>query len=365
MTWSEERLARLQLARTSGIGPLTMQMLLEQYNSAVEARQALPDRARKAGRRNLVLASLPDIENEIQRTEAFGACIRFPDDDDFPTLLASLSTPPSVISCKGELSIARKSVLAIVGARNASAAAMRIARDIAFDLGQSGWVVASGLARGVDTAAHNGALEHGTIAVIAGGIDNIYPPQNEDLYLKIADQGLIISESAFGHAPRAQDFPRRNRLITGISYGVVVVEAAMKSGSLISARTALEQGREVMAVPGSPLDPRTRGSNGLIRSGAVLVESADHILDCLSPMQPMQADLFRDVDESPFDNDAFTPDETDLARLESLLSPVPVSISDLATAAQLSVRICAMLLIELELSGKVRSLPGGMVKRTL
>lgn len=365
MSWTEERLARLQLARTSGIGPLTLQMLLEQHSSALEAREALPDRAHKAGRRNLVLASRSNIEREIQNTEAFGASIRFPDDDDFPPLLASLSTPPGVISCKGDVSIAKKSVLALVGARNASAAAMRIARDIAFDVGQSGWVVASGLARGVDTAAHHGALEHGTIAVIAGGIDNIYPPQNEELFHKIADQGLIISESAFGHTPRAKDFPRRNRLITGISYGVVVVEAAMKSGSLISARTALEQGREVMAVPGSPLDPRTRGSNGLIRSGAVLVESADQILDCLSPMQPVQKDLFRDVDEAPFDNDAFAPDESDLARLEGLVSPVAVSISDLATAAQLPVRVCAMLLIELELAGKVRSLPGGMVKRTL
>lgn len=365
MSWSEERIARLRLARTSGIGPLSLQSLLQKHGSAIDAIGALPERAVQAGRRNLQIADRRRIENEIHESERYGANISFPDDKDFPRLLAELSPPPPVISYKGNIALANESTVAMVGARNASAAAVRIANDLARDLGEAGWVIASGLARGIDTSAHKGALNTGTIAVIAGGVDNIYPTQNAPLYEQIAENGLIISESPFGYEPRARDFPRRNRLITGISFGVVVVEAALKSGSLISARTALEQNREVMAVPGSPLDPRSRGSNGLIRSGATLVETAAHVLEVLSPMQDHQGDLFRESETLFTDvpQDELTSD--DLHRLEALISPVPVSLNDLANAANLSVRNCAMLLIDLELSGKIRSLPGGLVKSAL
>lgn len=366
MSWTEERIAHLRLSRTSGIGPLTLSRLLEEYGSALKAIEALPERVRKAGKRELHIADTEKTLREIERTERYGAKILFPNDPDFPELLSSLSPPPQVLTCKGDLEFAQKLCVAMVGARNASAAAIRLSGDLARDLGEQGWVIVSGLARGIDTAAHKGSVNTGTIAVIAGGIDNIYPPQNATLYNDICENGLVVSESPFGYAPRAQDFPRRNRLITGLSFGVIVVEAALRSGSLISARTALEQGREVMAVPGSPLDPRTRGSNSLIRSGASLVETAEHIIEILSPMQPEQPDLLKE--DAAFDYDVIKADdisEDDLERLYGFVSPVPVSLPDLANAADIPVRTCAMLLVELELSGRVRSLPGGMIKTTL
>jgi DNA processing protein len=366
MSWDEERIARLRLSRTSGIGPLTLARLLEEYGNARSALEALPDRVRKAGKRELHIVDTDRAMREIERTERYGAKILFHGDADFPDLLGSLSPPPLVLTCKGDLCLTQKTCIAMVGARNASAAAIRMSGDLARDLGAQDWVVVSGLARGVDTAAHKGALKTGTIAVIAGGVDNIYPPQNSSLYNEICETGLVISESPFGYEPRARDFPRRNRLITGLALGVVVVEAAVKSGSLISARTALEQGREVMAVPGSPLDPRTKGSNSLIRSGATLVETAEHVIEIISPMQSAQPDLFRE--DAAAEYDVIQPDdisENDLERLYEFVSPVPVSLSDLANAADMPVRTCAMLLVELELSGRVRSLPGGMVKTTL
>ncbi len=368
MSWTAERIARLRLARTHGIGPLTLHTLLTTYETATNALENLPDRARRAGR-DISLCDESRVKREIESTEDFGGNISFPGESDFPVLLGKLDPPPSVISWRGNIELANRSCVAMVGARNASAAAMRIAGDLARDLGLAGWVISSGLARGIDTACHKGSLDTGTIAVIAGGLDNIYPPQNAGLFEHIAETGLILTESPFGYDPRARDFPRRNRLITGLAYGVVVVEAAMKSGSLISARTALEQGREVMAVPGSPLDPRSKGSNGLIRNGATLVETAEHILDVLAPMEQSQSDLFRESeqsfhgDEAPAIDIELTSDAADT--LLSLVSPVPVSLGDLARMADLPARDCASLLVELELAGKIRTLPGGMIKKAL
>jgi DNA processing protein len=361
MNWTAERRAKLRLARTPGIGPLTFQNLLAAYPSAEAALEDLPARARKAGRKNLAIPALAFIDREIEQTEAFGAFITFPGEDAFPALLGQLSPPPPVLTFKGNPGLAGQTTLAIVGARNASAAGIRIAGDLARDLGRSGWTIVSGLARGIDRAAHQGALETGTVAVIAGGIDNIYPPQNSDLFNEISERGLILSENPFGFEPRARDFPRRNRLITGLALGVVVVEAALKSGSLISARTALEQGREVMAVPGSPLDPRSRGSNALIRSGATLVETDAHVLDVVSAMTPVQRDLFQDIPPG-FDHDAERSDQ-DPQTLLSYLSPVAVTISDLARAAQIPAHQCAGLLVDLELSGQAITLPGGLVQK--
>ncbi len=364
MNWTAERLAKLRLARTTGIGPLTFQKLLSTYASASEAIKHLPDRARQAGKRSLEMPSPEQIEREVSRTESYGAKIVFPGDDDYPRLLSELTPPPPVLTCFGNTELAQRDCVSIVGARNASAAGIKIAAKLAQDLGEAGWTIVSGLARGIDTAAHRASLQTGTIAVIAGGIDNIYPPQNQGLYEKISHSGLIISENPFGFDPRARDFPRRNRLVTGLSLGVVIIEAAEKSGTLISARTALEQGREVMAVPGSPLDPRSKGSNGLIRKGAVLVESAAHILEILSPMQAIQDDLFRFSEpEADIEDDPARDIEPD--SLLSFVSPVSVSIRDLADAAGLSQTICSSLLVDLELSGKVRTLPGGLVQRVV
>ena len=367
MSWDEEAIARLRLARTAGVGPLTFSKFLQAYSSARDAIKALPGRANVAGRRSIKLANIADIEREIRDTDAAGARILFSSDADYPTLLRELSPAPPVITVLGDIRQAKKPCIAMVGARNASAAGMRLANTIANDLGAEGYTVVSGLARGIDTAAHNGALETGTVAVIAGGIDNIYPPQNRDLRNQIAEQGLVLSESPFGHDPRAKDFPRRNRLITGLSLGVIVVEAAQRSGSLISARCAAEQGRDVMAVPGSPLDPRTRGSNGLIRSGAALIESARDVLDVLSPQTTRHTGRLLEIDTESFDDEDEAPEidsEIQTLILQSL-SPTPISIADLSRATSQPVRVCTTILVELELAGLAVSLPGGLVQRTV
>ena len=267
-----------------------------------------------------------------------------------------------MITVWGNTDLLKKPCVALVGSRNASAAAMRIAHDMAHDLGNGGYTVVSGLARGVDTASHNGSLSTGTVAVIAGGIDNIYPAQNENLRNQIKDTGLVVSESPFGHEPRANDFPRRNRLITGLSLGVVVIEAAQRSGSLISARTALEQGREVMAVPGSPLDNRTRGSNGLIRSGAILVENAEQVMEAIAPAAPSQPSLF-EVPDDDLDDETLEFLDEDRARIIQALSPTATTIADISLATGIPSRKCAILLVELELEGIAGSLPGGLVRR--
>ncbi len=279
-----ERLAFVRLSRTDGIGPVTFLGLINRFGTAQAACENLPDYAASRGRRELRLPTPGMIEREFERTARHGARFCLSSDDDYPTGLAALDAPPPVLTVMGSMALANAPCVAMVGARNASAPARKIATDMAAALAAEGYTIVSGLARGLDTAAHEGAGPGATIAVIAGGIDNVYPPQNRELQARIADEGLLISESTFASEPKARDFPRRNRLVTGLSLGVVVVEAAQRSGSLISARCALEQGREVMAVPGSPLDPRTKGSNGLIRSGALLVETADDVLDALRNM---------------------------------------------------------------------------------
>lgn len=366
MTAGAERTAKLQLARTSGIGPLTYQKLIATYGTGLEALEALPDRLKRAGRTGTKVFSADLARKEIERTEKTGARILFSDDADYPVSLAQLSPPPPILSVWGDTSHWNRPRVAIVGARNASAAALRIANDLARELGESGFTTVSGMARGVDTAAHAGSVESGTIAVIAGGVDNIYPRQNAGLRDQIVSNGLIVSESPFGYEPRAKDFPRRNRLITGLSLGVVVVEAATRSGSLISARTALEQGREVMAIPGSPLDARTRGSNGLIKNGAALVESAADIVDILTPQTGKIRDLFepdppQHMSEPEDDFSALT--ERDRQKVKNALAPVAVRIADIVAATGLPSHVCASHLVELELAGEAISLPGGMVAR--
>lgn len=292
----EERLDWLQLIRTETIGPITFSKLLTRYGGADAAIRALPDFARRAGRRQpFRTAPREEAAAELARAEACGARPIASCEPDYPAALRSIADPPPVIYARGHLALLERPAVAVIGARNASAAGRKIARQIAEGLGRADVVVVSGLARGIDGAAHEAALRSGTIAVVAGGADVVYPPENAELMARISAEGLILSERAPGTEPVARDFPRRNRLISGLSRGVVVVEAASKSGTLITARFALEQGREVFAVPGSPLDPRCNGSNSLLRQGAALVETAEDVLSVLAEQNRAAREPARDL----------------------------------------------------------------------
>ena len=285
MTWQykqtldqSERADWLRLIRSENVGPVTFFHLVRHYGSARAALDALPDLARRGGKRAIRICPAANAEREIQALTEIGARLVAHGEPDYPRSLGAIEDAPPLIALLGNPDLLQRPMVAIVGARNASANGRRLAAALAGDLGAAGFSVVSGLARGIDTAAHTGSLKTGTIAVIAGGIDVVYPTENQDLHRDIASSGVLIAESAVGTKPVARHFPRRNRLISGLSIGVVVVEAAMRSGSLITARMALEQGREVFAVPGSPLDPRARGANNLIRQGATLTETADDVL---------------------------------------------------------------------------------------
>ena len=359
-----ERVDWLRLARTPQVGAVTFARLISRYRNAGEALDALPDLAAKGGRINaLKIVSREQAEAELAASDDFGARILMACEPDYPDLLAVLDPAPPVISVQGRLDPDSAPCCAIVGSRNSSAIGMRFARDVARDLGQSGVTVVSGLARGIDGAAHSGALETGTIAVLASGLNHIYPPEHADLHHAIAKQGLLVTESPLGAVPTARDFPRRNRLISGLALGTVVIEAAMRSGSLITARLAAEQGREVMATPGSPLDPRAKGSNRLIRDGAALIESADDVLDILMrAKRPVAAES--DAPEYSAEADA-EPDSAIRTRVAQLLSPSPVSIDELVRQSGASAGEVHSVLIELELAGRANVLPGGQVQMTL
>ncbi|MHB8529857.1 MAG: DNA-processing protein DprA, partial [Caulobacteraceae bacterium] len=274
-----ERLDWLRLARSEAVGPVTFAHLLARHGRASRALAALPELARRGGRTApLKIPSLAEAQGELAAGRALGARLIAGCEPDFPLPLAALDPPPALLWAIGRAELLARRAVAIVGARVASAAGRRFARALAGDLAEAGYAVVSGLARGIDAAAHEGALPFATNAVMAGGVDDVYPPEHQALYDAIASQGCLVSERRIGHAARAADFPRRNRIVSGLTVGVVVVEAEMKSGSLITARLAGEQGREVFAVPGSPLDPRARGSNDLIRQGATLVEGAEDVL---------------------------------------------------------------------------------------
>jgi DNA processing protein len=355
----ETLLSWLQLVRSENIGPLTFHRLLQKYKTPQKALESLPHLATQGGlKRPLKITSRGEVEKELAATRAFGAEILTLENPLYPPLLRHIESAPPVLTVKGKLELLQSPLFAIVGARNASAMGKKMAHHLARDLGAQGWIITSGLARGIDAAAHQGSLASGTIAVLAGGIDVPYPSENEALYHHIADNGVLIAESPFGMQPHATLFPRRNRLISGLSRCILVVEAAFKSGSLITARYAAEQGREVLAIPGHPLDPRARGCNQLIKNGAVLVETLEDITQEISPTSALH------LKEDPHPFEVPPPSASlDTARhiLNENLSYVPICIDELIRECQLSVSDVWVLLLEMEIAGRLERLPGGKV----
>ncbi len=364
----QERLDWLRLIRTQSVGPISFYGLLQRYGSAAAALAALPELAQRGGRSGFKVWSRAEAELEMAAVARFGARLVAWGEPDYPQLLSQVEDAPPLITLLGRAELLQRRSIAVVGARNASAAGQRFARELAWELGRNGFAVASGLARGIDAAAHSGTLESGTIAVVAGGADIVYPEENRRLHDDIATRGLIIAEMPIGTEPQARHFPRRNRIISGLSLGVVVVEAALKSGSLITARFAGEQGREVFAVPGSPLDPRCRGANDLIRNGATLVEGIDDIIAALSNSNAAPRGLAEDRRRfGPGATPAPEPDEAAVEaarqKILSLLGPTPVTLDELLRDGALTPGVAALALIELELAGRIERHPGGRISR--
>jgi DNA processing protein len=350
-----ERRDWLKLSRTENVGPVTFDQLIQRFGTAGKALAAQPDLARRGGRA-IRLADERAVDKELADGAALGARLIAACEPEFPQALAALDPPPPLIWVRGRPELLQRPCVAIVGARVASAAGQRFARGLAAELGQSGHVIVSGLARGIDGAAHEGALPTGTVAVLGGGVDDIYPPEHGGLYARIAETGCVVSESEPGRAAVARDFPRRNRIISGLSRAVVVVEAELRSGSLITARLAAEQGREVLAVPGSPLDPRAKGTNDLIRQGAALCEGADDVLRALEGLRG-----FREPERGYGAQLGPEPDDALRREVAALLSPTPVSRDELVRATGAAPAAVFAALVELSLAGRCELLPGGMV----
>jgi DNA processing protein len=363
----------LRLAGAEGVGPVAFRRLLRRYGSPAEALEALPALARAGGRSNPpAIPSERETETELERLHRLGGRLLILGQPGYPDLLALLEDAPPVLALLGEPKVLNHRAVALVGGRNASANAQRVAENLAAELAATGLVVVSGLARGIDAAAHRGALSVGkTVAAVAGGLDTPYPAEHAELQARIAAGGALVTEAPLGMEPQARHFPRRNRIIAGLSLGVVVVEAAPRSGSLITARLAQEAGRELFAVPGSPLDPRARGSNDLIRQGAHLTETAADVLENL-PDHPTREGLARDplfrhddppgfADQSPGDEQVL-PAGKDIegARSEvaALLSPAPTAVDELVRCCQFSSGAVMAALLELELAGRIEHLPG-------
>jgi DNA processing protein len=356
----QERHDRLRLARTDRVGPVAFDHLLKKYGSAAKALDALPHLSRSS---TVPIPTRDEIAAEIAAGVAVGAELLVRGDPIYPYLLAQLDPPPPVLWTLGDAAILRRPAVAVVGARIASAAGQRFARGLAAGLGEAGYLVVSGMARGVDAAAHEGAMPSGTVAVLGGGVDDIYPSEHRDLHRRIAEEGCVVSESPIGARAQARDFPRRNRIISGLSLGVVVVEAEMRSGSLITARMALEQNREVFAVPGSPLDPRANGTNDLIRQGAVLCEGVEDILRTLGEPGAVRAPDREFEDQGPLPADAEIERVRD--RVRDLLSPVPAPIDELVRASGEPAPVVFAALVELSISGEAQLLGGGLACRVV
>ncbi len=354
----EEAFARIRLLRSPNIGAVSFRQLLRRFGSAVAALEALPDLAQRGG--SPYRAALPErIAEEISQVRRAKAKYLFHDQPDYPPLLAELDSAPPVLTWRGDVTLAARPCVAIVGARNASAAAVKLARDFAAALSDAGFTIVSGLARGIDGAAHRGSLP-ATIGVIASGIDVVYPPEHAELQEEVATRGLLIAEQVPGTEPRGRHFPSRNRIIAGLASGTLVVEAAPKSGSLITARLAAEAGREVMAIPGSPLDGRATGCNQLIRDGAVLVQTPEDVAELLSGFDGTPRSTFREAAQS------YIYAEEDLAEAEpadvtSLLTTAPVGVDELIRQSGEPAAAIQLALLELEIAGRLTRHAGGRV----
>lgn len=355
----EEAFARIRLLRSPNVGPVSYRQLLRRFGHALGALDALPDLAARGG---APYRPAPEarVADEIARVRQTGARYLFHDSADYPALLTELDSAPPILTARGDTALAARPCVAIVGARNASAAAVKLARQFAGELAEAGFVVVSGLARGIDGAAHQASLGGGTIGVIASGIDIAYPPEHADLQEAVATQGLLLAEQPPGTEPLARHFPSRNRIIAGLAAGTLLVEAAPKSGSLITARLAAEAGREVMAIPGSPLDSRAQGCNQLIRDGAMLVQSAADVIELLSGFDGKPRSTFRESAAT-----AYVPEELgdEPADIAALLTIAPVPVDELIRQSGASPAAVQLALLELELTGALVRHAGGRVSR--
>ncbi len=349
---------KLRLIRSDNIGPVTYFQLIARFGSAASALRAIPDLAARGGGRAPRIADVRMIEEEMRTVAKLGARHLFIGEGLYPGLLAEIETAPPALIVRGDLRLLDRPAVAIVGARNASAAACRFARGLAHDLAGEGCIVVSGLARGIDTAAHVGAVDTATAGVIASGIDIAFPPENAELQERIAREGVLIAEQVPGREPLARHFPSRNRIIAGMAIGTVVIEAAPKSGSLITARLANEAGREVMAVPGSPLDPRAQGCNALIRDGATLVQNAGDVLEAIRPMSGWVEQPRDPWRGAPVDADA---GDAERRAVVDLLGHTPVAVDELVRQSGLHPAVVATVLLELELGGRLERHAGGRV----
>lgn len=390
-----QRVDWLRLTRTESIGPLTFNTLINRFGGASAALEALPELLRKRGKAAIRIPTHDDIAREIEAAHAVGARFVAIGEPDYPPLLRRIDSAPPLIAVKGNVEVFRKPFVAIVGSRNASGVGKSFTTTLAQGLIQQGYAIASGLARGIDTRAHDASLSFGTVAVLAGGLDKPYPAENVSLLARICETGAVISEMPMGWEPRGRDFPRRNRIISGVSYGCVIVEAARRSGSLITARFANEQGREVFAVPGSPLDPRAEGTNDLLRQGANLCAGVDDVVRVLTPIvsspdlfsepfageeptmptyrdEPLWDELLSDIDaiptassrmefaEAPLTIDQGTPFDID-ARVLEALGPVPLEVDELARIASVPLRQLHAILLDLDLAGRIERHGGNRV----
>ncbi|GAA3852063.1 DNA-processing protein DprA [[Pseudomonas] carboxydohydrogena] len=356
-----QRIDWLRLIRSEHVGPRTFRSLVNHCGSARAALERLPDLARRGGASGAGrICSIENAEREIEASHRLGVALLAPGEHGYPPRLALIDDPPPLLGVRGAHETEMRPMIGIVGSRNASGVGLKFTQGIARDLADAGFVIASGLARGIDQAAHRASLDGGTVAVLAGGHDRIYPPEHEGLLASVIDTGGgAISEMPLGHSPRARDFPRRNRLISGVALGILIVEAAHRSGSLITGRFANEQGREVFAVPGSPLDPRAAGTNDLIRQGATLTTCAADIINAVAPIMGRPIELPMEEDEPP--HEGREPQETDRARIVGLLGPSPLGIDDLVRMAGTSPAIVRTVLLELEMAGRLERHGGGMV----
>lgn len=360
-----ERLDRLRLIRSEHVGPVTFRQLLARFGSAGRALDALPDLARLGGsRRGIRICPRTAAEREVETLSRAGGRLIVLGDAAYPKPLSALTDAPAVLSVLGRPDFLVRNTIAIVGARNASANGVRFAETLARDLGGAGFIVVSGLARGLDAAAHRGALATGTVAILAGGVDVIYPRDNERLYRDIVGAGTVLSEQPWGQQPTARHFPHRNRIVSGLAAAVVVVEATLRSGSLITARLAGEQGREVLAVPGNPLDPRARGTNGLIRDGATLIQGADDVIEALGGLMALptagQEQAAPPPSAAGFAEPVETPDHVRKI-ISNLLGTAPAGIDEIVRQSGFAAREIVLVLLELELAGRLQRHPGGQV----